>query len=81
MAKIVVLDVDGTLMDTNYLHTEAWAFEKAGHRVPRVKLHREIGKGAGLLIRRFVDEEDLQQAGAVDVYEDGSAILDSNFPE
>jgi phosphoglycolate phosphatase-like HAD superfamily hydrolase len=54
MAKVVVLDVDGTLMDTNYLHTEAWAraFEKAGHRVPRVRLHREIGKGAELLIRR-----------------------------
>ena len=30
MVKVVVLDVDGTLMDTNYLHTEAWAraFEK-----------------------------------------------------
>jgi HAD superfamily hydrolase (TIGR01509 family) len=60
MAKVVVLDIDGTLMDTNYLHTEAWAraFEKAGHRVPRVKLHREIGKGAGLLIREFVDDDE-----------------------
>src|SRR5919199_4649135 len=60
MTKAVVLDVDGTLMDTNYLHTEAWAraFEEAGHRVPRVKLHREVGKGAELLIREFVDEEE-----------------------
>jgi HAD superfamily hydrolase (TIGR01509 family) len=60
MAKLVVLDVDGTLMDTNYLHTEAWAraFEKAGHRVPREKLHKEIGKGAELLIRRFVDDDE-----------------------
>ena len=32
MVKVVVLDVDGTLMDTNYLHTEAWAraFERVG---------------------------------------------------
>ena len=60
MAKVVVLDVDGTLMDTNYLHTEAWAraFEETGHRVPRVKLHREIGKGAELLIRKFVDDDE-----------------------
>jgi HAD superfamily hydrolase (TIGR01509 family) len=57
---VVVLDIDGTLMDTNYLHTEAWAraFERAGHRVPRVRLHKEVGKGAGLLIREFVGDEE-----------------------
>jgi HAD superfamily hydrolase (TIGR01509 family) len=60
MVKVVILDVDGTLMDTNYLHTEAWAraFEEVGHRVPRVKLHKEVGKGAGLLIREFVEDEE-----------------------
>lgn len=60
MASVVVLDVDGTLMDTNYLHTEAWAraFEKAGHRVPRVKLHKEVGKGAGLLIHEFLEDAE-----------------------
>ena len=60
MVRVVVLDVDGTLMDTNYLHTEAWAraFERAGHRVARVRLHKEVGKGAGLLIREFVGDEE-----------------------
>ena len=60
MAKTVVLDVDGTLMDTNYLHTEAWAraFEDVGHRVPRVELHRQIGKGSELLIREFLDDDE-----------------------
>jgi beta-phosphoglucomutase-like phosphatase (HAD superfamily) len=25
LVKAVFLDIDGTLMDTNYLHIEAWA--------------------------------------------------------
>lgn len=60
MAKVVVLDVDGTLMDTNYLHTEAWAraFEEVGHRVPRTQLHKQIGKGSNLLIGEFVEDEE-----------------------
>lgn len=57
--KVVVLDVDGTLVDTNYLHTEAWAraMEEAGRRVPRVEVHRQIGKGADKLIPEFVGDE------------------------
>jgi HAD superfamily hydrolase (TIGR01509 family) len=60
VAKVVVLDVDGTLMDTNYLHVEAWAraFEEVGHRVPRVQLHKQIGKGSDLLIAEFVEDEE-----------------------
>jgi HAD superfamily hydrolase (TIGR01509 family) len=63
MVKVVVLDVDGTLMDTNYLHTEAWAraFERAGHRVPMVRLHKQVGKGSGLLIQEFVDDEKVAE--------------------
>ena len=63
MAKVVVLDVDGTLMDTNYLHTEAWAqaFEEVGHRVPRVQIHKQIGKGSTLLIKEFVEDEESVQ--------------------
>ncbi len=63
MAKVVVLDVDGTLMDTNYLHVEAWAraFEEVGHRVPRVELHRQVGKGSDLLIGEFVEDEEVAE--------------------
>jgi HAD superfamily hydrolase (TIGR01509 family) len=60
LAKVVVLDVDGTLMDTNYLHTEAWAqaFEEVGQRVPRVQIHKQIGKGSTLLIKEFVEDQE-----------------------
>jgi HAD superfamily hydrolase (TIGR01509 family) len=63
MTKVVVLDVDGTLMDTNYLHTEAWAraFEEVGHRAPRARLHKQIGKGSGLLIGEFVEDEEKEE--------------------
>jgi HAD superfamily hydrolase (TIGR01509 family) len=57
--KVVVLDVDGTLMDTNYLHVEAWAraFEEVEHRVARVELHKQVGKGSDLLISEFIEDE------------------------
>lgn len=59
MAEIVVLDVDGTLVDTNYLHTEAWtrALAEVDRRAPRVDVHRQIGKGADKLIPEFVEGE------------------------
>jgi HAD superfamily hydrolase (TIGR01509 family) len=60
VAKVVVLDVDGTLVDTNYLHTEAWAraLEEVGCRTPRVLIHRQIGKGSDQLISEFVQDEE-----------------------
>lgn len=58
--KVVILDVDGTLMDTNYPHVEAWAraFEEVGYRSPRVKIHKQIGRGSDRLIPDFVEDED-----------------------
>jgi len=60
VARVVVLDVDGTLMDTNYQHTEAWAraLAEVDHPVPRAEVHRKIGKGSDLLISDFVDDEE-----------------------
>lgn len=63
MVRVVVLDVDGTLVDTNYLHTEAWtrAFEAVGVRVARVEVHRQIGKGSDQLIKEFVENGEAAQ--------------------
>ena len=59
LVKAVFLDIDGTLMDTNYLHIEAWAqaFEEVGARPPRSRIHHEVGKGSDKLIPGFVEEE------------------------
>ena len=58
MVKAVFLDIDGTLMDTNYLHVEAWAqaFEEVGARQPRSRIHHEVGKGSDRLIPEFVED-------------------------
>src|SRR5215212_4405061 len=47
-------------MDTNYLHTEAWAraFEEVGRRVPRAEVHKQIGKGSEQLIGEFIEDEE-----------------------
>ncbi len=59
MIQVVILDIDGTLMDTNYLHTEAWAraFKEVDVLVPRVNIHRQIGKGSDQLIAEFIEDE------------------------
>ena len=65
LVKAVFLDIDGTLMDTNYLHIEAWAqaFEGVGARPPRSRIHHEVGKGPDKFIPEFV--EDGQKAERV----------------
>src|SRR5918996_2359132 len=59
LVKAAFLDIDGTLMDTNYLHIEAWAqaFEEVGARPPRSRIHHEVGKGSEKLITEFVEED------------------------
>ena len=59
LVQAVFLDIDGTLMDTNYLHVEAWAqaFEEVGARPPRTRIHHEVGKGSEKLITEFVDDD------------------------
>jgi HAD superfamily hydrolase (TIGR01509 family) len=63
LIETAILDVDGTLMDTNYLHVEAWAqaFREAGVTVPRYEIHRQVGKGSDKLIPEFVDDASAQE--------------------
>jgi HAD superfamily hydrolase (TIGR01549 family) len=49
---IAVLDVDGTLVDTNYQHALAWyrAFRELGETYPVWRIHRLIGMGGDRLV-------------------------------
>jgi HAD superfamily hydrolase (TIGR01509 family) len=47
-----LFDVDGTLVDSNYLHAVTWwqAFAQAGHDVPMAAIHRAVGMGSDKLL-------------------------------
>ena len=58
--RALVLDVDGTLLDTVYLHVIAWweAFLEAGHEVSAFDIHRTIGRGSDDLVETLVGAPD-----------------------
>jgi len=57
---VVLFDIDGTLTDTNYLHTLAWrrAFLQHGHDVPSSRIHRLIGASSTRLVEACIGRED-----------------------
>ncbi|MDX6274917.1 MAG: hypothetical protein QOJ92_2127 [Frankiales bacterium] len=56
----VLIDIDGTLVDSNYLHLFAWlkAFQDADHPVDGRALHRALGMGSDLLIEKLLGSSD-----------------------
>jgi HAD superfamily hydrolase (TIGR01509 family) len=52
MRSGVLFDVDGTLVDTTYLHAVAWweALRQQGADVPMATIHRAIGMGSDKLL-------------------------------
>jgi HAD superfamily hydrolase (TIGR01549 family) len=58
--KAVLFDIDGTLVDSNSLHVDAWhqAFQTMGTDVEAWRIHRSIGQDAGELLSSLVGEKD-----------------------
>ena len=65
MIKAVIFDVDGTLVDSNDLHVEAWqvAFRGCGKEVSYEELHEQMGKGGDQLMPVFCSREELDKFG------------------
>jgi HAD superfamily hydrolase (TIGR01509 family) len=63
--RSILLDVDGTLVDSNYLHVDAWirAFAGAGHSIPAWRIHRAIGMGGDKLLAELIGERAATEAG------------------
>jgi HAD superfamily hydrolase (TIGR01509 family) len=54
-----ILDVDGTLVDTNYHHAVAWfrAFRRLDRTLPLYRIHRHIGMGGDQLVGALAGDD------------------------
>jgi HAD superfamily hydrolase (TIGR01509 family) len=62
----VLFDVDGTLVDTNYLHSLAWsrALRDAGEWAPMNAIHRLIGMGGDQLVPELIGHDSPEATAA-----------------
>ncbi len=62
---LAVLDIDGTLVDTNYHHAIAWyrAFRQHEIVLPIWRIHRHIGMGGDQLVEALTDQRTEQEKG------------------
>ncbi|MEA2210831.1 MAG: hypothetical protein QOF83_779 [Solirubrobacteraceae bacterium] len=62
---VAILDIDGTLVDTNYHHTLAWfrALQRFDITVPVWRIHRHIGMGGDQLVSALCGEDTEQAHG------------------
>jgi HAD superfamily hydrolase (TIGR01549 family) len=60
-----ILDIDGTLVDSNYFHAVAWyrAMRAHGHTLPMWRLHRAIGMGGDQLVGALLGDEAEEREG------------------
>jgi HAD superfamily hydrolase (TIGR01549 family) len=65
MPPAAILDIDGTLVDTNFHHAIAWfrAFEQHEIVLPIWRIHRHIGMGGDQLVAALCDDRTEKEKG------------------
>ena len=78
MTTAAILDIDGTLVDTNYHHAIAWfrAFRGRGITLPMWRIHRHIGMGGDKLIAALAGDEVERREGDAIREIEGRCYLD-----
>ncbi|HEY0325083.1 MAG TPA: HAD family hydrolase, partial [Allosphingosinicella sp.] len=66
--RAILFDLDGTLVDTNDLHVEAWdrAFREHGHVFSRNQIRSQIGKGGDNLVPSLLPDASEEEREAID---------------
>ena len=65
MAVTAILDIDGTLVDTNYHHAIAWhrALRGHGHPIALWRIHRHIGMGGDQIVAALAGDDAERDEG------------------
>src|SRR5215210_2589618 len=65
VASAAILDIDGTLVDTNYHHAVAWyrAFRQHEVVLPVWRIHRHIGMGGDQVVAALAGDEVEEERG------------------
>src|SRR3954466_12317604 len=77
MTSAAILDVDGTLVDTNYHHTIAWyrAFRKSDVTPEIWRIHRHIGMGGDQLVGGGPGDDGQDRGGGEDRGAEGGIYM------
>ena len=85
MARALIFDLDGTLVDTVYAHVFAWqrALAEEGMPIDRWRIHRRIGMSGGLFARAVAREvgRELSPQEVEDIQARHGAIFQELLPE
>jgi phosphoglycolate phosphatase-like HAD superfamily hydrolase len=65
MPPAAILDIDGTLVDTNYHHAMSWymAFRQHGVVIPIWRIHRHIGMGGDQMVAAVAGDDVEERLG------------------
>jgi HAD superfamily hydrolase (TIGR01509 family) len=79
MPPAAILDIDGTLVDTNFHHAIAWfrAFHQHDIVLPIGRIHRHIGMGGDQMIAALCDDRTEEEKG--DDIRDAEKVLYSEL--
>lgn len=82
MPRAVILDVDGTLVDTNYHHALCWsrAFREHGIVIPLWRLHRGVGMGGDKYVEAMAGADAEKRLGDA-LRERWAALFDALLDE
>ena len=63
--KGLIFDIDGTLVDSNDIHTECWleAFEHFGKSIPYDVMRGQMGKGGDILVPDMLNAREMREFG------------------